>query len=57
MRPYLYPNGPGIMYGWNDKGYLDVMFYENITMETSTVDGIYAVVDKQAKNIGLRKFQ
>ncbi|KAB2947518.1 MAG: hypothetical protein MPEBLZ_03110 [Candidatus Methanoperedens nitroreducens] len=55
MRPYLYPNGPVIMYGWNDEGYLDVMFYENITMETSTVDGIYAVVDKQAKNIGLQK--
>jgi hypothetical protein len=51
MRPYLYPSGKVIMYGWNDKGYFDVVFYENTTVEASLVNEIYAVIDKQAKKL------
>jgi hypothetical protein len=49
MRSYLYPNGKVIMYGWDDEGYFDVVFYENTPVETSVVDEIYAAIDKQAK--------
>ena len=49
MRPYLYPEGPVIAYGWYIEGYFEVVFYENATVETSQIDEIYAVIDKQAK--------
>jgi len=54
MRPYLYPEGPVIAYGWYIEGYFDVVFYENITVETSQVDEIYAVIDKQAKKMDIQ---
>lgn len=54
MRPYLYPNGQVIMYGWDDEGYFDVVFYENTTVDASLVDEIYAVIDKQAKRMGIQ---
>ncbi|HZK61590.1 MAG TPA: hypothetical protein VFC41_05895 [Anaerovoracaceae bacterium] len=54
MRPYLYPKGPVIGYGWSINGYFLVAFYENITIETSQVDEIYAIVDKQAQKTGIQ---
>jgi len=55
MRPYLYPKGPVIGYGWNINGYFLVAFYENITIETSQVDEIYAIVDKHAQKTGIQE--
>jgi hypothetical protein len=54
MRPYLYPEGPVIAYGWYIKGYFEVVFYENTTVETSQIDEIYAVIDKQAKKMAIQ---
>ncbi len=55
MHPYLYPKGPVIMYGYNYEGYFKIVFYENITVEASIVDGIYAVVDRQAKKMSIQE--
>ncbi|MCK4575013.1 hypothetical protein KAU34_01255 [candidate division WOR-3 bacterium] len=54
MRPYLYPEGPVIAYGWYIEGYFEVVFYENTTVETSQIDEIYAVIDKQAKKMAIQ---
>lgn len=52
MLPYMYPNGSVIEYGWNYKGYFSVVFYEDITVNTSQVDEIYATIDKHAQKMG-----
>lgn len=54
MRPYLYPKGPAIAYGWDIDGYFLVAFYENITVKTSQVNVIYDIIDKSAKKMGIQ---
>jgi hypothetical protein len=54
MRPYLYPEGPVIAYGWDVEGYFEVVFYENTTVEKSQIDEVYAAIDKQAKKMDIQ---
>ncbi|MFZ3383378.1 MAG: hypothetical protein WA144_05585 [Candidatus Methanoperedens sp.] len=53
IRPYLYPNGPIIIYGWDHEGYFEVILYENATVNAFQIDEIYAIISKQAKKIGI----
>jgi len=53
IRPYLYPNGPIIIYGWDHEGYFEVILYENATVDASQIDEIYAIINKQANKIGI----
>lgn len=55
IQKYLYPDGQVIAYGWNDEGYVDIVFYENTTVEAFLIDEIYTIIDKQAKNMGIQE--
>ena len=55
MYPYIYPNGTSVGYGYNYKGYMEVTFEENLTIEKTLMDEIYAIIDKEAKKRGIQE--
>lgn len=55
MPTYLYPKGPVIGYGYNYRGYFEVIFEENQAIEASIMDEIYGVINEQAKGMGIQE--
>lgn len=55
ILPYIYPKGPVIIYGYDHKGYIDVTFEENLTIENTLIDEIYAIIDEEAKKMGIQE--
>ncbi len=55
MNPYIYPNGTSIGFGYNYKGYIEVTFEENLTIQKSLIDEIYVIIDKEAKKRGIQE--
>lgn len=55
MPPYLYPEGPVIGYGYNYRGYFEVIFEENIVVEESLMDEIYGMIDGEAKGMDIQE--
>ena len=55
MPPYLYPEGPVIGYGYNYRGYFEVIFEENIVVEESLMDEIYGMIDEEAKGMDIQE--
>lgn len=55
MDTYIYPNGSSIGYGYNYKGYMEVTFIENLTIEKTLMDEIYVIIDNEAKKRGIQE--
>lgn len=55
MDIYFYPNGSVIASGYNYKGYMEVTFEENLTIEKTLMDEIYVIIDKEAKKRGIQE--
>lgn len=55
MPPYLYPEGPVIGYGYNYRGYFEVIIEENQVIEASRMDEIYGMINEQAKGMGIQE--
>jgi len=55
MRPYLYPNGPIIGYGWDTNGYFEVTLYKGITATDSQINEIYNLVSKGASKESIQE--
>lgn len=51
----FYPNGKMITYGENSRGYFVVVFYKNLTVEKSLMDGIYILINEEAGRIGIQE--
>ena len=55
MPPYLYPEGPVISYGYDDRGYFRVTFEENMVVEEPLMDEIYEMINKEAEGMGIQE--
>jgi streptogrisin B len=55
MRPYFYPEGPVIGYGYNLEGYTEVTFLEGAVIEKPLMDEIYEIFDRRAREIGIQE--
>ncbi len=53
MLPDIYPKGPYVGYGYNYKGYIEVTFEENLTIEKTLMDEVYAIIDKEGISVAI----
>ena len=51
---YIDSNGNVLTYGDNSRGYFVIVFYKNLTIQKPKMDEIYAIIDKNAKDIGIQ---
>ncbi|MDW7728147.1 MAG: hypothetical protein SCH70_13790 [Candidatus Methanoperedens sp.] len=52
---YMHPHGKILTAGENSRGYFVILFYENLTTEDPLLDELYAIIDKNANNMGIQK--
>jgi len=52
---YMYPNGKVLSCGENSRGYFVIVFHRNLTIEKPLVDEIYAIIDENAKSMGIEE--
>lgn len=59
LDSYLYPNGPVYAYGHRAKtysdGYLQLRIKENYSIEKTTFDKLYKIINKEAKELGIQE--
>jgi len=55
LSPYFYPNGSVITYGHDYQGYFIVSFEKGSGVDKSLMDEIYRIIDKEARELGIRE--
>ena len=55
MPPYLHPEGPVIGYGYNHRGYFEVIFEENLVVEEPLMDEIYGMINNEAEGMDIQE--
>lgn len=52
---YIDSNGKVLTYGENSRGYFVIVFDKNLTIEKPLLGELYAIIDKNAKKIGIKE--